>query len=389
MDILHRGFDGLDIAFQAQISPQFNDALAEAKELAAGDRGSVPLCWNGMNLLVAESGSRGGYAYRCDTGPEGAIWFFKKPNIRDPWGVRVSTKSLPLAVHGLGWVRTDLYKTLASLDIQTQPNKMSISRVDYAIDFLYPDFLLCPNNFVMHARCSRKTHQEITEITEIGHSGKITSVTVGKNPGRQVIIYDKREEIIAKRKVEWPEIWNANRAQNGLPPLDFSNVATSRVWRVELRAFKRHLKDLWGLTTWEHLDTKLGDVLAKMITDIRYAEPTSDTNRARWPDSLLWQAVRCELDADLFEMRSFVDPDRVRYVIKEEQRAILQSQTLGLSVSLAALDGIEPEGFEDYVDETAKDTKRRSRNHVIPIEERIAKAKRRNLCVDPLNRAEI
>ena len=344
------------------------------KASAAETRSDAATRLNGITFQVAETGARGGYAFRCDTGPFGGIWFFKKPNSRDPWGIRVSLNSLPLAVHGLGWVRNMLYETLAAFGIQTQPDKMSIGRVDYAIDFLMPEFELCADNFVMHARCNRSTHDEITEITENGHSGRVTSVTIGKNPGRQVIIYDKREEVMSKGKVEWKEIWNANRARNGLPALDLTQAAASRVWRVELRAYKRHLKDLWHITTWADLDAKLGDVLAKMIKDIRYAEPTGDTNRARWPDSQLWQAVRLELDDDLFEMRSFVDPDRVKEVIKEQQRLILERQILGLNVSLAAFDGIAPEGFEAFLDRTPNASKRLSRNHKVPIGERLEKA---------------
>lgn len=51
---------------------------------------------------------------------------------------------------------------------------------------------------------------------------------------------------------------------------------------MELRAYKRHLKDTWGVTSWSDFDDKLGDIYAKMVADIRYTDPTSDTNRARW-----------------------------------------------------------------------------------------------------------
>jgi hypothetical protein len=49
-----------------------------------------------------------------------------------------------------------------------------------------------PDHFVMHARGSRREHSEVEEIRAHGHPGRVTSVTVGKNPGRQVIVYDKR-----------------------------------------------------------------------------------------------------------------------------------------------------------------------------------------------------
>jgi len=218
MEILHRGFDGLDIAFQGQITAALATELEIAKGFAARTHQLYRMCWKGLHMAVAETGARGGYTFRCET--ENAIWFFKKPNGRDPWGVRVSVKSLPLAIYGLGWVRNHLFETLSQLDVCTFSTGLSISRVDYAVDVLLPSFTLDADNFVMHARCNRKTHEEITDITENGHSGRVTSVTIGKNPGRQVIIYDKREESIAKHKAYWPEIWNANRRHRGQPPVN-------------------------------------------------------------------------------------------------------------------------------------------------------------------------
>jgi hypothetical protein len=38
--------------------------------------------------------------------------------------------------------------------------------------------------------------------------------------GRQVIIYDKRREVVDKHKLIWWDIWTGNLAREGLPPLD-------------------------------------------------------------------------------------------------------------------------------------------------------------------------
>jgi len=66
-------------------------------------------------MHVNSSGGPGGYTYRCDTGSFGGTWFFKKPNHRDPWGIRVSSKALPLALHGLGGVRSNMFEFLDAL----------------------------------------------------------------------------------------------------------------------------------------------------------------------------------------------------------------------------------------------------------------------------------
>jgi len=374
MEVIHRGFDGLDVAFKAKIPTALAVELQSAKEYAVEQSEETRITFGSVTMKVGETGAKGGYAFRCDTGKFGAIWFFKKPNKNDPWGIRVSVNSLPLAIYGLGWVRNYLYEILHGLGITTTDHGVSISRVDYAIDILAPEFVLDANNFVMHPRCNRKKHDEITEISENGHSGRTTSVTIGKNPGRQVIIYDKREEVIAKRKVEWWEIWNANRKQPDQPPLDMGPVR-HRIWRIEFRACKRHLKDTWGVTSWSDLDDKLGDIYAKMVADIRYADPTSDTNRARWPNASIWKIACNEMKEDLFEMRTGADPVRIKEVIRDEHRRVLQSQKLGLDVSIAALNGVCPTEFDKFLHDETRVIKILSRKHKVPIEERIAKSK--------------
>lgn len=71
----------------------------------------------------------------------------------------------------------------------------------YALDFLVPGFILSPENFVMHANARRADHIVYRAMQVNERSGRVTYGTVGKMPGRQVIVYDKRAEITAKRKV--------------------------------------------------------------------------------------------------------------------------------------------------------------------------------------------
>lgn len=221
------------------------------------------------------------------------------------------------------------------------PGGVSISRVDYALDFLAPAFVLVPDQLVMHSNANRSDHLEQPEVSINGRSGRITSVTIGKMPGRQVIVYDKRAEVIAKYKVGWWEIWNAARERIGSSPLNPTNPAESRIWRVELRAGKLHLKDSWSIRTWSDLDNRLGDFIASTLDAMRYTQPTFDTNRSRWPDSNLWEQVRFHTKADLFEMCSCADPDKVKFVQKEQHDQLLAGQMLGLLISRAVLHEIE------------------------------------------------
>jgi hypothetical protein len=183
--------------------------------------------------------------------------------------------------------------------------------------------------------------------------------------------------VIAKRKVQWPEIWNTNRRQNGKSPLDMSDPGESRVWRVELRAYKRHLKDIWRITTWADLDARLGDVFARMIEDIRYTAPTPDSNRARWPDAPIWKAARAELSENLFEMRCFVDPERVKKVVRADQREIMLALLKGNMITTAVIDDVDDIDLQDFVGQLAGEINHDFSEHPKRAEEKLAKARKR------------
>jgi hypothetical protein len=349
MQTLHRGFDGLDVSFQAQIGDQLCRALLIAKEMAQEHHKEAVVDFNGVRLAVSESGARGGYAFIASTGPFGATWFFKKPNPRDPWGVRVSCGSFNLAVNGLGGARAELYRTLATLGITVAEQGESIGRVDYAIDILAPEFSLDPQHFVMHSRTGRSDHIEIENIATHGHSGRVTSVTIGKMPGRQVIVYDKRAEVIAKHKVGWWEIWNAKRERMNQRPLIRENAMDSQIWRVELRAGKNLLKEFWKVRHWSDLDNRFGDIIHGTLADVRHAVPSRDSNRSRWPNSALWDHVSAEAKSDLFEMQIFAGADRIKQVQIEEHDRLLAAQITGLFVTRAALQGLQIDDLSNFV----------------------------------------
>lgn len=377
MELLYQGFDGLDVSFKGQIGDDLCKSLETAKEQAQRTHQSAPIHWNGIAMLVSESGAKGGYAFKVSTGIFGATWFFKKPNMRDPWGVRVSCNSFNLATNGLGRVRTELYNIMDMLEVTLIPNGESIGRVDYALDFLAPTFVLVPDQFVMHSKANRADHLEQPEVAINGRSGRITSVTVGKMPGRQVIVYDKRAEVIAKHKVGWWEIWNAARERAELPLLAQDEAEQSRIWRVELRAGKRHLKDGWNLRTWADLDNHLGDLLSETLSAIRYTQPTDDSNRSRWPDSHLWKLVRQGAEHDLFEMRCYADPNRVKHVQKEEHDQLLAGQMLGLLISRAALHGLEVEKLQAFATSVGNDMARSITDASVRFGKKLQKAKDR------------
>ena len=119
-----------------------------------------------------------------------------------------------MAIGGLGRVRDNLHEFLETISVMITANDVSVSRADYAIDLLMPEFELVPGNFILHSKPDRASFEEMAVH---GVSGRVTSVRIGCMPGRQVAVYDKRADIIRKRKPEWWEIYNANLARDGRP----------------------------------------------------------------------------------------------------------------------------------------------------------------------------
>ena len=374
MTPIYRGFDGLDVSFAGHIPSEFAVILEDAKQHA--QNASIETCLRhaGIAMMVAGTGARGGYAYRVSTGRTGATWFFKKPNTGDPWGVRVSCSSFVLAERGLNSTIASLYLTMEQLGIRLTKLPESISRVDFAVDIIAPTFELIPQNFVMHSNTNRADYFSADEITTNGKSGQYTSVTIGKMPGRQLIVYDKRAEVIAKKKFAWFEIWNANCDELGVARLDFQDSSHSRVWRTEIRAGKKHLKDRWNIRTWADLYARFGDLVSDAAEAVRLTQPIDDKNRSRWPNSEFWALAKMALEDDLFDMRNFCPPDTVKRVDKEAHRRLLAQQGLGLLITQAAISGITIDDLANFARSFGESSAHEIESNLARMEIRLAKS---------------
>lgn len=351
MIIVHTGFDGLDIALKTTAPPELIAKLEEAKAFASESHSETLVRHNGIQFHVAETGGNGGYAYRFNTGSDGAIWFVKKPKKGDPWGVRVSFHSKGLAFKGLEATRAELDQTCAAFGLQIPPDGVSIGRVDFAVDIFAPNFNLDPKDFVMHARSQRKTFSDLSEMQTHGPSGRFTSVTIGKQPGRQVIVYDKREDVLAKRKVEWPMIWNTNLEGMGLPYLDPTARDKSQVWRIELRLGKKALRERANIRGWETFYKFLQAEFDKLAQDVTLHCPSDDSNRSRWPMHPMWSMVQEAIATKLFAHEVSVPLDGVRELnLHEKQYEFLRTVSAHV-VTLSVLEGHGLEEFPEFLRE--------------------------------------
>lgn len=373
--LLHKGFDGLDVAFQGALLSADIEILEAARTQAEVQNHPllVKIGPGEVAMHVASTGAPGGYRYRCDTGFMGAIIFFKRGQSCSDWNVRISVKSLPLAISGISAVWQDLKELLDKLGIGDAQE--SISRVDFAVDFLMPTkFCLKADQFVAHARTTISEYSVVPERSDnseeefqIHLSRRVpSSVTLGKMPNRQLIIYNKRKEAIQRQKLYWFDLWGID--------IGDENAA---IWRVEVRAGKAHL-NFWKIKTFLDLTNQFGDLIAGAMSTVRYLQGyTSDTNISRSPPHALWEAAEREMAQSLFNYRSGIIPENI---IEGEQRRIAEnynSQIAAFIPGALVANGYPVENGVNSVAKYLAMIERRVKSHPEKFQEKLLLAKDR------------
>lgn len=373
MTVVHSGFDGLKFTLQTDIPPEFRAALADAKAQAIKTNADCVLDLPGLSLAVRRNG---GSAFSAHTGEYGAEWYFLDPENRaanNP-GVTVDFRAFLLATGGLEAAQNHFETCIKAFGIRHTEAQLRVSRVDFAVDILAPWFE--PNREALvvppGTHIAEYTEPDTTETHSIG--ARVSGLRAGAIVNRQLAIYDKRAEVIAKGKMGWLKIWNDQLDKSGLPPLDLKDRDQSQVWRFELRMGSKQLRNRWEMRSWSDLRAVIGDAFADFTQRIRYTAPTNDQNRARWPAHELWGVVETVIATDLAAMRSGVVPDEVKDANRAEHMAMLDAQILGLLVSRAAAGGIAADSFDAFLKAHLLALKDASKAHPLPIDERLAKS---------------
>lgn len=199
----------------------------------------------------------------------------------------------------------------------------------------------------------------------------VTGVTSGKVNNRQLIIYDKRAEVLAKHKLGWLTIWNDTRSKAGKPPIDLTDRKSSRVWRIESRIGSKCLRRQWAIRSWFDLNAVVGDAFTEFANKMRYAEPQNEQNRSRWPNHELWDQLRSVYATELDQYRSGVLPDAIRTIHRAEHLRMLDQQIEGLMISRAAAEGVSEERFKGFAKAKINLILRDLGKHPLSIEERL------------------
>lgn len=280
---------------------------------------------------------RGGYRYRFDTGLDGEIWCIANSTDTEQWNIRVSVKSLSLAIYGYNGAKNRIFSFLEKLGAEGTQKvdpisgeienslKAAISRVDYCFDFKANNFEITPDFFQTHSR-SKKQFLCPQEFIATGR--KIIYCRIGSMPNKQIVIYDKTREIQDSNKPYWWRIWGINKAE-----------FNQQVWRIEVRAGKKELKN-WNLRTFEDFEKKIGNVISAILKEIKYVTPNyDDSNSARWPAVYFWKNAQNAAKNNLLDYTSHAE----RGIIIRDYRQALQNryktQIAGMIPAYAALTG--------------------------------------------------
>ncbi|WP_065326382.1 hypothetical protein [Tritonibacter mobilis] len=372
-DILHSGFDGLKFTVETDIPPALRTALAEAKAQAIQTNAETVLEFGSVALSVRRTG---GSAFSAHTGEYGAEWYFLDPENRpanNP-GITVDFRALLLATGGLDAAEKHFRDCMAAFGITYAEHILRVTRVDYAIDFLAPWFEPDREALVVPPGTRVQEHTGIAETETHATGARVTGLRAGAVANRQLIIYDKRQEVMQKGKLGWLTIWNDARAQLNRPPLDLAERGSSQVWRFELRMGAKQLRNRWEMRSWQDLRDMVGDAYSEFCEKIRYTCPTTDSNRARWPTHELWHQVSNVIALDLHENYSGVLPSEVIETNRAEHMRMLDRQILGLLVSRAAASEVQPFEFKGFLDSHIEALKRLSDEHPTSINERLGRA---------------
>lgn len=335
--LLYAGFDTLDVAIAGALPKDALEVLLRAREEAQESQ-TPTLATIGpgkVDMHVAGHGMRGGYAFLLDTGPLGAKWMVKDNVDARQWNIFASPRATTLLAYGVEGTRDLLLKQLNAMGARMTDH--SINRVDFAMDFQTQGFELRQDQFVAHSHTKVSPHWgkqepaiDRNQPSAVLRGRRLESITIGKQPGRQIIVYDKRREAIERQKPFWFEAWGVDRAD-----------PTLEVWRVEVRAGKKELKDKYQLRTFDDFAASIGDVIVNALADVRYlADRQQDSNVSRQALHPLWDAAQGTANQDLLGLRSGLTPGQVLNI---ERALAIERHTvlcIGNAVALGAAQGL-------------------------------------------------
>ena len=340
--VLYAGFDTLDIAFEATLPQETLDVLEQARNQAEASQKEEPVKIGRADgtFLIKPHGQRGGFRYIVTNGPTGAIFSIKK-NATNPndWNLFVSVRALCLLTKGYDGTKAWLQNILPAMGFTVKSH--SVNRLDYAVDILAPDFRLDPNCFVTPAQSkvgmfwSKDTllDDDGNKAQAVMRGHNFESVTIGKMPNRQVIVYDKRRAAIDLKTPYWFEAWGIDK-----------DDPAARVWRVEIRAGKGVFEKKLLKRPLSAIEAIFGDYLRGTVNQVRYVISRNGvSNVTRTTAHPIWEALSEHL-AKLPESCEPPLPEaRALAILRQQRKNMALKQAFGNLINALILDGMDPD----------------------------------------------
>lgn len=343
--LVHDGFDTVEVAFQGFVLPSVRRVLTLMKDRAK-ERGEAVLALlgdAGLEAHVFGTGLGTGnhtYTWRLQSA-SGLIWAWNDNDDIEQWNGRVKAGAELCLTHTIEELEALIYRELRQLAVV---KAHSISRVDYCMDFVAPEFKPRIERVSCHWKLRGDKHApDVRELANgnnvmVRYSGRDqNSIRLGKQGRMQIACYNKRKEVIEQGKDFWFDVWKLDK-----------DDAKSVVWRVELRAGRAILRDTWQLNTFGDLKAKAGDVFALMMQRVKLiAEDCADTNATRARVDPLWKAAREVIAGGLNRGRRAVSPERIQYVVRERRERSAINSMIGGAITWLSLQGISPDDLRD------------------------------------------
>lgn len=339
-EILHAGCDGLTVALMGKLSFATLDRLEKLKATASEIGHEVGDDYRGLEFNVMETGTsaRQGYAFQFHTGRDGIKYQAKRSGDSSQWNLRARVSALFLAAHGFTEAHKAIYNDLYKLEAVIIEE--SVSSVDFCADVRMDApgvkkskaFQIEPRNFVHHSKAKRKEfYSKLSETEEdlsILGGRYVETVTVGGRGNRQLCVYNKRTEQVAKRRGDWFAVWGAEKE-------DCPNV-----WRAEFRFGRDFLRD-WNIKSLDDVNATYGDLIADSLEAVRYVKPGEDSNLSRAPNHEFWDTVGAALRKMSDHNRSGILRGKVRMTQAKDAQEMFANQALGLLASYAEALGLD------------------------------------------------
>lgn len=357
-DVIYQGVDTLDVAFQGALTKEALDRLEDAKQAAEAmpnDSYGVPMQFRpeGRTFFVKSHGKKGGYRYTLTDNPTGAIFSIKRDTRPQEWNFFISARAAGLLSRTYEGMKRHIAESLA--DMGAIIIGESVNRVDYAVDIATSHFDLEAANFITPWRAKARNHFSTdTDIDEFGDKtvqdsewpvgsvmcgGRFESVTVGKMPGRQVILYDKLRAAKDQKTDYWFPAW-------GLDPQD----PGTQVWRVEIRAGRNALERCTHAAqtrSYETVEAFLPRFFESASDDIRYVTNRPDvSNVTRATVHPLWATAQDALRNLPQSSEPRIPPAQVLEFMRKQRLGMSQAQAFGNLNNALLYEGLSPEEIQ-------------------------------------------